>query len=155
MSTLSDTSAQDPKSCILKWKKLARFSIAVNQPAIGKELQKPLWLDIEAWETVADRIVKCEIDRGKKSAISGSIAPNAWSKEVGDTFVEMHQGKSRLNSFELMSDKKEADLMVSPAAYDMEPELTVNESPSTKASPSGVSEEVRTITNETLQNGRW
>ena len=115
-------------------KKLAKFSIAVNQPDIGKESQKPLWLDIEAWESVAERLLKCGIDRGKKIAISGSIAPNVYRKEVGGTFVDIHKVKIKLNSFELMNEKKEPELTVSPASYDTDPEMTVHEMPSTKAS---------------------
>jgi single-strand DNA-binding protein len=111
-------------------KKLAKFCIAVNQPARpGDKEPQPLWLDIEAWEGVVDRMAKCDISKGKKIAISGVLAPNVYRKKIGDTHFDIAKVKVKMISFELMSSakKEEPEVEVSLAAYDQEPELTVHE----------------------------
>jgi single-strand DNA-binding protein len=108
-------------------KRLAKFSIAVNQPKRGDEPQPPLWLDIEAWESVAERVIKSKVDAGKKIAISGSLAPNVYQQRVGDSFKEIQKVKVKLSSFDLLSSKPEPEYETSPAAYEMEEPLTVYE----------------------------
>ncbi|MBS1956603.1 MAG: single-stranded DNA-binding protein [Cyanobacteria bacterium SZAS-4] len=114
-------------------KKLAKFSIAVNQLARNGAKQAPLWLDIEAWESMADRIIKCELDSGKMIAIDGSLAPNVYSVEVGGQSKEIQKVKVKLLSFELMTKKESGG--AAPPYESEETAMTVHEdSPESKKS---------------------
>ncbi len=108
-------------------KKVAKFSIAVNQLARNGVKQAPLWLDIEAWESMAERIIKCRLDSGKMIAIAGSLAPNVYSVTVGGQSKEIQKVKVKLGSFELMTKKEPGD--ITPPTESDETAMTVHEDP--------------------------
>lgn len=112
-------------------KKLAKFSIAVNQLARNGVKQAPLWLDIEAWESMAERVIKCGLEAGKLIAIAGSLAPNVYPMEIGGQTKEIQKVKVKLSSFELMTKKESGD--PAPPAEPAAIVMTVHEdTPETK-----------------------
>ncbi len=84
-------------------KKLVRFAIAVNQFSKTQEQPEPLWLDIEAWDNVADRLLKCEVDKGRKITVTGMLAPNVYQTQMGDHSATVRKVKVKLANFEVAS----------------------------------------------------
>jgi len=83
-------------------KRNARLTIAIN--SYRKE-QEPMWVRCDFWETVADRLALCNVQKGTKISITGSLAPNNWEKKVGDTTVTMKSMFVRVIGFDVLTPK--------------------------------------------------
>ncbi len=82
-------------------KRLATFSIAISQPTRGGRPQKPMWLDVEAWDDMADRVQEQQFGKGSVLTVFGALAPNYYEQKVGDTYVEMQKVRIKLAEFNL------------------------------------------------------
>jgi single-stranded DNA-binding protein len=77
-------------------KQLARFSIAVNQYSKTNDQPESLWLDIECWDGVAERLQKCDLDEGKRITVVGSVAPNVYRQTIGSESITHRRVKLKM-----------------------------------------------------------
>ncbi len=67
--------------------RVAKFSIAVKEyKAEGAE--STMWVDVEAWGAMADRVTTL-VKVGRELALTGRVAINRYTKEVGDQNITM------------------------------------------------------------------
>lgn len=85
-------------------KRNARINIAVN---MFRANQEPMWIRCEFWEQAAENLEKCNVKKGTKIAVTGSLVPNNWEKKVGDTVVKMNSYFVRASSFDVLTPKGE------------------------------------------------
>lgn len=97
-------------------KRLTSFSIAISQPVrSGQQPKKPLWLAIEAWDELSDRVQAVAFGKGALITVFGALSPNIYEQNIGDRTVEFQKVKVKLADFELIK-KKQAESESSSAA---------------------------------------
>jgi single stranded DNA-binding protein len=107
----------------------ARFSIAVSQPVgRGQQPKKPMWLDIEAWNEVADKVQSATFGKGSLVTVFGSLAPNYWEQTIGEVTIERQKVKVKLNHLEIIAPKSSAAETSPPQATSVPESDPVHES---------------------------
>lgn len=84
--------------------KLAKFSIAVNEYSSKKENQEPMWVDVESWNGLADRVMQT-ITPGREVAITGRLSISKYFKEVAGEKFEVKRPVVKLSGFHLCGPK--------------------------------------------------
>lgn len=89
--------------------KVTKFSVAVKDFSNKAEDAKPLWIDVEAWDTVGDRVVSA-ITPGREIAVTGRLAINEYQTTDGDGIsVRVSKPILKLNSFYLAGPKPDPE----------------------------------------------
>jgi single-strand DNA-binding protein len=84
---------------------VVRFSLAVREYSPNADKAKPLWIEVDAWNEVADRVLKA-ITKGREVAIQGRLAINTYTKELkGGATVQMTKPVIKLTNFHLCGPK--------------------------------------------------
>ncbi len=87
-------------------KKVARFSVAINSYTKDREKRpEPTWVPCELWDAAVERLQKCQQKaplRGRQIQITGSLAVNQFTKQVGIESVKMTKLYIKVQSFELI-----------------------------------------------------
>jgi len=85
--------------------KVTKFSVAVKEFSNKDESDKPLWIDVEAWNGVGDRVVASVIE-GREILVSGRLAVNVYDAVAKDgTPMKMSKPVLKLGSFHLAGPK--------------------------------------------------
>jgi single stranded DNA-binding protein len=84
--------------------RVAKFSIAVKDYSSKQENPEPMWIDVDAWNGLGDRIMNL-IKKGRKVNIHGRLAISKFEKEINGVKVKMKVPVVKLSEFEL-TDKK-------------------------------------------------
>ena len=84
--------------------RVAKFSIAVKDYSSKQENPEPMWIDVNAWNGLGDRIMNL-IKKGRKVNIHGRLAISQYEKEINGVKVKMKKPVVKLSEFEL-TDKK-------------------------------------------------
>lgn len=86
-------------------KKLARFSVAVKEFAANGNEPRTMWLDVQAWNAIADR-VSAHVNKGREIALQGRLALNQYTDKSGRQVIKP---VINLTSFHLCGRKPDAD----------------------------------------------
>lgn len=94
-------------------KKVARFSVAINGYSKNKENKPaPTWVSCEMWDASVDRLLKCKEKAkltGRQIQITGALALNVYSTNVGSEQRTMKKLYVKVNTFTLLGGLKEGD----------------------------------------------
>lgn len=88
--------------------KVVKFSVAVKEFSANNDEDKTLWLDIDAWNGLGERVLKA-VTKGREIVIHGRLALTTFNKEVNGTKVEITKPLIKLTSFHLCG-RKPADV---------------------------------------------
>ena len=97
--------------------KLAKFSIAVADYSSKEDNPDPMWIDVESWNNLAERVVKT-ITEGREVVVTGRLSISKYTKEINGVKVEMKVPVVKLSGFHLCGAKPKAEEAgeVKPAA---------------------------------------
>ncbi|MBC7998687.1 MAG: single-stranded DNA-binding protein [Leptolyngbya sp.] len=80
--------------------KVVKFSIAVKEFSANTDESKTLWLDIDAWNGLGERVLKA-VTKGREVVVHGRLTVSTFNKEVNGTKVEVTKPIIKLTSFHL------------------------------------------------------
>jgi single-strand DNA-binding protein len=84
--------------------KVAKFSLAVTEFSSNKEDETTLWIDVDAWNGLGERVIQT-ITKGREVLLTGRLAINTFTKEDNGKTVEVHKPVMKLTSFHLCGAK--------------------------------------------------
>ena len=88
--------------------KLAKFSLAVAEYSSKEENPEPMWVDVESWNGLAERVMKT-ITEGREVVITGRLSISKYNKEINGVKVEMKKPVIKLSGFHLCGAKPKAE----------------------------------------------
>lgn len=93
--------------------KVAHFSVAVKEYSSNSDEEKTLWLDVDAWNGLADRVL-ATITKGREVVIQGRLSLNTYTKEVNGESVQITKPVIKLTGFHLCGPKPASDEETEP-----------------------------------------
>ena len=84
--------------------RVVHFSIAVKEYSANTEEEKTLWLDVDAWNGLGERVAKF-ITQGREVAIFGRLFLSSYEKEVNGEKTSLIKPVVKLTSFHLCGSK--------------------------------------------------
>ena len=101
---------QNPSSVSFKDSdnKVVKFSVGVKEYSSKTEEEKTLWLDVDAWNGLGQRVLDT-ITKGREVVITGRLAVSEYTKEVNGVRVKMSKPLIKLTAFHLCGKKPVAD----------------------------------------------
>lgn len=87
--------------------KVVKFSVAVKEFSANTDENKTLWLDVDAWNGLGERVLKT-VTKGREVVVHGRLALSTFNKEVNGVKVEMTKPVIKLTSFHLCGRKPTA-----------------------------------------------
>jgi len=84
--------------------KVVKFSLAVTEYSSKKEEETTLWIDVDAWNGLGERVMQT-ITKGREVFLSGRLAINTFTKQDDGKTVEVHKPILKLTSFHLCGPK--------------------------------------------------
>ena len=88
--------------------KLAKFSIAVADYSSKEDNPEPMWIDVESWNNLAERVLKT-VTKSRENVITGRLSISKYTKEINGVKVEMKVPVVKLSSFHLCGPKPKAE----------------------------------------------
>jgi single-strand DNA-binding protein len=88
--------------------KVARFTLAVHDYSSKTDNPEPMWLDVESWNGLADRVLKY-VTEGREIGVIGRLAISKYTKDVNGVKVEMKRAVVKLSSFHLCGPKPKSE----------------------------------------------
>lgn len=88
--------------------KVVKFSLAVKELSSNTDENKTLWLDVDAWNGLGERVLKT-ITKGREVVIHGRLALSTFNKEVNGQKVEVTKPIIKLTSFHLCGRKPSSE----------------------------------------------
>ena len=88
--------------------KVVKFSIAVKEYSSKSDELKTLWLDVDAWNGLGDRVLST-VTKGRELVIHGRLGISTYSKEIDGVQVQMSKPIIKLSSFHLCGPKPKSD----------------------------------------------
>lgn len=97
---------QDPHSVSFgdTGNKMVKFSIAVKEYSSKSDEQKTLWLDVDAWNGLGDRVLQT-VTKGREVVVNGRLGVSTYNKEINGAKVQMSKPVIKLSSFHLCGRK--------------------------------------------------
>ena len=97
---------QDPRAVSFAdtGNKVVKFSLGVTEYSSKKEEEKTLWIDVDCWNGLGDRVMQT-ITKGREVLLTGRLAINTFTREVDGKTVEVHKPILKLTSFHLCGPK--------------------------------------------------
>lgn len=80
--------------------KVVKFSVAVKEFSSNTDEVKTLWIDVDAWNGLGDRVLKT-ITAGREVVINGRLAVSTYRKEEDGVKREITKPFIKLTSFHL------------------------------------------------------
>ncbi len=87
---------------------LAKFSLAVADFSSKSDNPEPMWIDVESWNGLAERVLKT-ITEGREVAVSGRLSISKYTKEINGVKVEMRRPVVKLSGFHLCGPKPKTE----------------------------------------------
>jgi single-stranded DNA-binding protein len=84
--------------------KVVKFSVAVKEYSSKTEEDKTLWLDVDAWNGLGQRVLDT-ITSGREVVVTGRLAISEYTKEINGVKVKMSKPLIKLTSFHLCGKK--------------------------------------------------
>ncbi len=88
--------------------KVVKFSVAVKEFSSKDEEDKTMWIDVDAWNGLGERVLKT-ITKGREVVVCGRLALSTFNKEVNGVKVQMTKPVIKLTSFHLCGKKPAKD----------------------------------------------
>lgn len=88
--------------------KLAKFSIAVAEYSSKVDNPEPMWIDIDAWGNLAERVL-AHITKGREVIISGRLTIVKYDKSINGVTVKMTKPVVKLSGFHLCGPKPKSE----------------------------------------------
>lgn len=98
--TLVGHVGKDPQTKSFGDNKVVKFSVAVKEYSSNTEEEKTMWIDVDAWNGLGDRVLKT-ITKGREVVVYGRLAMSSYSKDVDGTPVQVTKPVMKLTSFHL------------------------------------------------------
>ncbi len=105
--TLVGHVGKDPQTKSFGDNKVVKFSVAVKEYSSNTEEEKTLWIDVDAWNGLGERVLKT-ITKGREVVVYGRLAMSSYSKDVDGTPVQVTKPVMKLTSFHLCGPKPAA-----------------------------------------------
>lgn len=101
---------KDPVSIVFDdtQNKVVKFSIAVKEFSSRTDEVKTMWLDIDAWNGLGDRVLKT-ITKGREVVIQGKLAISSYTKEKDGVNIQVTKPVIKLTSFHLCGKKPSSE----------------------------------------------
>lgn len=93
--------------------KLVKFSVAVKEFSFNSEEDKTMWIDVDAWNGLGERVLKT-ITKGREVVVQGRLAIAEYTKEKDGLKVEVSKPVIKLTSFHLCGKKPTSDEETQP-----------------------------------------
>ena len=77
--------------------KVVKFSVAVKEFSSNSDEERTLWLDVDAWNGLGERVLKT-ITKGREVVVQGRLAISTFNKEVNGVKVQMTKPVIKLTS---------------------------------------------------------
>lgn len=108
--TLIGRVGQDPISTTFSDtdNKVAKFSLAVVDYSSKTDKPEPMWIDVESWNGLADRVLKI-ITEGREVAITGRLSISKYTKDINGVKVAMKHPVVKLSGFHLCGPKPKSE----------------------------------------------
>lgn len=87
--------------------KLAKFSLAVADYSSKTDNPEPMWIDVESWNGLADRVMKY-VTEGREVGVTGRLSISKYTKEINGVKVEMRRPVVKLSGFHLCGKKPQS-----------------------------------------------
>lgn len=87
--------------------RLAKFSIAVADYSSKTDNPEPMWIDVDAWGNLADRVLD-HVAKGREVVVSGRLTIAKYNKEINGVTVKMVKPVVKLSGFHLCGPKPES-----------------------------------------------
>ncbi len=87
--------------------KVAKFSVAVKQYSSNTDVERTLWIDVDAWNALADRVLKT-ITKGREVVVSGRLDVSQYTQEVKGSVMLVSKPVIKLTSFHLCGKKPQS-----------------------------------------------
>lgn len=84
--------------------RLVKFSLAVKEFSSNTEEEKTMWLDVDAWNGLGDRVIDT-VTKGREVVIVGRLALSQFNKEIEGVSVPVTKPVIKLTSFHLCGKK--------------------------------------------------
>ncbi|MDX2106802.1 MAG: single-stranded DNA-binding protein [Candidatus Melainabacteria bacterium] len=84
--------------------KVAKFSIAVKEYSSNAEATTTIWIDVDAWGNVAERVIQT-ITKGREVVLTGRLSINSFEKTVDGVVHKVSKPVMKLTSFHLCGKK--------------------------------------------------
>ena len=88
--------------------KLAKFSIAVAEYSSKVDNPEPMWIDIDAWGNLAERVLDL-ISKGREVVVTGRLTIVKYNKEINGSTVKMVKPVVKLSGFHLCGPKPKSE----------------------------------------------
>lgn len=88
--------------------KVVKFSIAVKEYSSKSDEQKTLWLDVDAWNGLGDRVLST-VTKGRELVIYGRLGVSTYTREIDGVQVQMSKPIIKLSSFHLCGPKPKSE----------------------------------------------
>lgn len=88
--------------------KLAKFSIAVAEYSSKTDNPEPMWIDIDAWGNLAERVL-AYVTKGREVVINGRLTIVKYDKTINGITVKMTKPVVKLSGFHLCGPKPKED----------------------------------------------
>ena len=88
--------------------KVVKFSVAVKGFSSNSDEDKTIWLDVDAWNGLAERVLNT-IGKGREVVVTGRLALSHYNKEINGVTVKMTKPVIKLTSFHLCGKKPDSD----------------------------------------------
>jgi len=88
--------------------KVVKFSVAVKEFSSNTDEEKTLWLDVDAWNGLGDRVLK-SITKGREVLVHGRLALSSYFKEEDGVKKQITKPVIKLTSFHLCGKKPQAE----------------------------------------------
>ncbi|MCA9801757.1 MAG: single-stranded DNA-binding protein [Cyanobacteria bacterium HKST-UBA02] len=97
---------QDPRAVSFAdtGNKVVKFSLGVTEYSSKKEEEKTLWIDVDCWNGLGDRVMQT-VTKGREVLLTGRLAINTFTKEVDGKTIEVQKPIMKLTSFHLCGPK--------------------------------------------------
>ena len=86
---------------------VVKFSLAVKEYSSNSDEEKTMWIDVDAWNGVGERVSKT-VTKGREVVVVGRLAISSYPKEINGVTVQMTKPIIKLTSFHLCGPKPAA-----------------------------------------------
>ncbi|MBS2010337.1 MAG: single-stranded DNA-binding protein [Cyanobacteria bacterium SZAS TMP-1] len=84
--------------------KVVKFSLAVKDVYSKQEKPEPIWIDVDAWNGLGERVLKL-VKKGREVIVNGRLSISIYEKEINGVKVKMKKPVVKLTDFTVCGSK--------------------------------------------------
>ena len=92
--------------------KVVKFSVAVREYSSKSDEKKTLWLDVDAWNGLGDRVLQT-VTKGRELVVVGRLGISSYQKEINGEKVQMSKPVIKLSSFPSVARSRHLKMRIS------------------------------------------